>query len=196
MKQSLTLHNHNRLPRRCTPRNVVLTPLKKIHDYYTRHIHYCAGFTHDRRSFLSLQIEIGKSLHLEELWENVCIATGKLEFDMAELHLCRRRRDEGYDGPERVTAGIPEKERRKKRNNGSFQWTRGDFDINQHLCGNALLKLELPLVGVNGSQSMGTLWLVKDLKRNHISHYTLRRVEHLRRTVISTLGKMKIEAER
>ena len=150
-----------------------------------------AGFSHDRRSFLSLQIEIGKSLHLEELWENMCTAAEKLEFDMAELHLCRRRRDEGYDGPESVTAGMPEKERRKKRNNGSLQWTRGDFDINQHLCGNALLKLELPLVGTNGSQSIGTLWLVKDLKRNQITHYTLRRVEHLRRTVISTLGKMR-----
>ena len=35
----------------------------------------------------------------------------------------------------------------------------------------------------------GILWLVKDLKRSDMSHYTLRRVEHLRRTVIGVLNR-------
>jgi UDP-GlcNAc:undecaprenyl-phosphate GlcNAc-1-phosphate transferase len=52
------------------------------------------------------------------------------------------------------------------------------------------LKLELPLID-NGNKMLGTLWLIKDLRRDTISHYTLRRVEHLRRTVIETLGKME-----
>jgi UDP-GlcNAc:undecaprenyl-phosphate GlcNAc-1-phosphate transferase len=150
-----------------------------------------AGFSHDRRSFLSLQIQMGKSGNLEEVWQNLCTAAGKLEFDMAELHLCRRREDKDYDGPGDVRPRIQEKERRKKINGGSFQWTRKGFDINEHICGNALLKLELPLIsGDNGHQCIGVLWMIKDIKRNHISHYTLRRVEHLRRTVNGTLCKL------
>jgi len=52
-----------------------------------------AGFSHDRRSFLNLQIQMGKSGNLKEVWQNLCIAVEKLEFDMAELHLYRRRED-------------------------------------------------------------------------------------------------------
>ncbi|PXF58158.1 MAG: undecaprenyl/decaprenyl-phosphate alpha-N-acetylglucosaminyl 1-phosphate transferase [Deltaproteobacteria bacterium] len=149
-----------------------------------------AGFRYDRRNFLNLQIQMGKSGNLEEVWQNLCTAAEKLEFDMAELHLCRRREDNVYDGPRDVTPRIQKKERRKKRNGGSFQWTRKGFDINKHICGNALLKLELPLISGNGHQCMGILWMIKDIKRNNISHYTLRRVEHLRRTVNSTLGNL------
>jgi len=46
-----------------------------------------AGFTQDRRSFLNLQMEIGKSKNLEELWHNICVALNMLKFDMAELYL-------------------------------------------------------------------------------------------------------------
>jgi UDP-GlcNAc:undecaprenyl-phosphate GlcNAc-1-phosphate transferase len=52
-----------------------------------------------------------------------------------------------------------------------------------------LLKLELPLLG-NGNENFGTLYLIKDLKRDAISNYTLRRVELLRRSVIGTLEKL------
>ena len=61
---------------------------------------------------------------------------------------------------------------------------------------NALLKLELPLVNGNSERAIGTLSLVKDLKRDQISHYTLRRVEHLRRTIVGVLGKFEKQGER
>ena len=63
------------------------------------------------------------------------------------------------------------------------------FDRETDVCGESLLKLELPLLGENKT-TYGTLWLIKDLERDPISHYTLRRVEHLRRTVIGTLEKL------
>ncbi len=69
-------------------------------------------------------------------------------------------------------------------------WTRDGFDSSNDICRESLLKLELPLID-NGNKMLGTLWLIKDLRRDTISHYTLRRVEHLRRTVIETLGKME-----
>ena len=150
-----------------------------------------AGFSHGRRSFLSLQVQMNKSRNLEEMRQNLCKVGEKLEFDMAELYLCRRCEDKAYDGPRDVTPRIQKKERRKNRNGGSFQWTRKDFDINEHIFSNALLKLELPLISYdNGHQCIGVLWMIKDVKRNHISHYTLRRVEHLRRTVNGTLCKL------
>jgi len=37
--------------------------------------------------------------------------------------------------------------------------------------------MELPLIDETG-QSLGTIWLIKDLCRDAISHYTLRRVAH------------------
>jgi len=52
-----------------------------------------------------------------------------------------------------------------------------------------LMKLELPLLD-NSNSSLGTLWLVKDLRREFVNHLTLRRVEHLRRSVVGTLQKL------
>jgi UDP-GlcNAc:undecaprenyl-phosphate/decaprenyl-phosphate GlcNAc-1-phosphate transferase len=153
-----------------------------------------AGLSHDRRSFLNLQVQMDRSRNLEEVRQILCTVGEKLEFDMAELYLCRRREDQAHDGPGDITPRIPEKERRKDRNGGSFRWTRTDFDINEHICSNALLKMELPLISYNnGHQCIGILWLIKDIKRNQISHCTLRRVEHLRRTVNGTLCKLSGE---
>ena len=41
---------------------------------------------------------------------------------------------------------------------------------------------------------LGTLWLVKNLANAPVSDFTLRRVEQLRRTVVSTLEKMRDQA--
>ncbi|MBW1911198.1 MAG: hypothetical protein JRJ11_16955 [Deltaproteobacteria bacterium] len=68
-------------------------------------------------------------------------------------------------------------------------WAREGFDRENDLIGESLLKLELPLLAEE-NKTYGTLWLIKDLKRDSISHYTLRRVEHLRRTLITTLQKL------
>jgi UDP-GlcNAc:undecaprenyl-phosphate/decaprenyl-phosphate GlcNAc-1-phosphate transferase len=54
----------------------------------------------------------------------------------------------------------------------------------------SLLRIELPLVG-NDYTNHGTLLLLKDMHQNGLSHFTLRRVEHLRRTLISTLKKFE-----
>lgn len=74
-------------------------------------------------------------------------------------------------------------------------WSRDGFDVEKDICEECLLKLELPLLRENG-QNLGTLWLVKDLKRDTVTHYTLHRIEHLRRTLISTLTKLQNPAKR
>jgi len=69
-------------------------------------------------------------------------------------------------------------------------WVRDGFDLKKDICEECLMKLELPLLREDG-ENLGTLWLVKDLKREPVTHYTLRRIEHLRRTLIATLTKLQ-----
>jgi len=69
-------------------------------------------------------------------------------------------------------------------------WVREGFDLEKDICEECLMKLELPLLREDGA-FLGALWLVKDLKREPVTHYTLRRIEHLRRTLIATLANLQ-----
>jgi UDP-GlcNAc:undecaprenyl-phosphate/decaprenyl-phosphate GlcNAc-1-phosphate transferase len=72
-----------------------------------------------------------------------------------------------------------------------YLWRRESFDVHRDVCKECLLKMELPLIGEQG-QSFGSIWLVKDLCRNAINQNTLRRVEHLRRTVLGALQELMV----
>ncbi len=129
-----------------------------------------AGLSNERRSFLNLQMQIMQSKSVEDLWNNISDAVEKLDFDMAELH---------FNEKEGVSALVSVK---------VMKWHRclneKGFDFNA----NGQFKLEMPLMA--GQETIyGVLWLIKDLKRSSMSHFTLRRVEHLRRTVIGVLDK-------
>lgn len=130
-----------------------------------------AGFSNERRSFLNIQMQIMQSNTVGELWDNVIVAIEKLDFDVAELYLT---------GEEGVIS---------QTDSANMKWQRhqkeDDFDFNQQ----CQFKLEMPLVAEQGI-TYGILWLVKDLKRSDMSHYTLRRVEHLRRTIIGILNRL------
>lgn len=130
-----------------------------------------AGFSNERRSFLNIQMQIMQSNTVEELWGNVTVAIEKLDFDVAELYLT---------GKEGIIS---------QTDSENMKWQRHqneeDFDFNQQ----CQFKLEMPLVAEQGV-TYGILWLVKDLKRSDMSHYTLRRVEHLRRTIIGILSRL------
>ncbi|MCP4110842.1 MAG: undecaprenyl/decaprenyl-phosphate alpha-N-acetylglucosaminyl 1-phosphate transferase [Desulfobacteraceae bacterium] len=130
------------------------------------------GITHERRSFLNLQVEISQSGNMEDLWTNICRALDRLKFDMSEMHLEHSEI------------------KNQKSKNPQWVWTNNGFDINKDVCKDCLMKLELPLLD-HENKTLGTLWLIKDLRRNSIGHYTLRRVEHLRRTVMATLKRLE-----
>jgi len=70
-----------------------------------------------------------------------------------------------------------------------WSWSREGFDKSNDICNECLFKMEMPLVD-SKEKNLGTLWLIKDLQRDSISHYTLRRVEHLRRSVMGALAKL------
>ena len=146
---------------------------------------------------------------MREMWNNACRALEMLEFDIAEFRFLRRKGDmlmrEGEDKiiereDDDAPAGqshfaeywVSQTERRKNGGKELFLWKRGEIDVTQYAHKRyPLLKLELPLVDITGERAIGVLWLVKDLRRNQISHYTLRRVEHLRRTMIRVLVKLQ-----
>jgi UDP-GlcNAc:undecaprenyl-phosphate GlcNAc-1-phosphate transferase len=141
-----------------------------------------AGISHDRRTFLNLQMEMAAARDLDALWTHVIQALDRLGFDSAEIHL-RVNPDRQHAcspftrpidmNPDLLMATHP------------YVWTRnGSYDF-EKACVENLLRLDLPLID-NGSRSLGHLRLVKDLNRDAISHYTLRRVEHLRRSVMGT----------
>jgi UDP-GlcNAc:undecaprenyl-phosphate GlcNAc-1-phosphate transferase len=140
-----------------------------------------AGLSLERRSFLNFQVAIQNSADLESLWKNLSKAAQWLHFDLVELRMENKLKVDNQGGR-------------------FFWWNKerdedGDDDWGSFLKRKTLMKLELPLTpnksGASGNRgSYGTLWLVKDLKRDPLSYYTLRRIEHLRRTVINTIEKI------
>ncbi len=158
------------------------------------------GLTHDRRSFLNLQIDIHNSRNLEELWQNICKALKVLDFDMSRVKLERLSNGAAEPAcePEDVSGNAPPLpcrldgiEADGHDGNGVFErvWTQNGFASKKDKCEACLLKLELPLLD-DENKSLGTLWLIKDLRRSLFGHYTLRRIEHLRRTMTHTLEKL------
>jgi len=149
-----------------------------------------AGFTRDRRTFLSLQLEIANAVKLNTLWGKICNALDRLEFDMAELVI--HNEEEMNHAATPLKEDIPVDNQNHTccmKNTFEWIWIRETFHPEQDISKPGIFKIELPLLN-NDDKSFGTLWLIKDLQRNTISHYTLRRVEHLRRSIIRALKKI------
>ncbi|MBC2763908.1 MAG: undecaprenyl/decaprenyl-phosphate alpha-N-acetylglucosaminyl 1-phosphate transferase [ANME-2 cluster archaeon] len=149
--------------------------------YWLKDVSDEAGISWERRSFLNFQMAIQNSEDFENMWKNLSKAVKWLNLDLVELR-------------------IENKSRLDSQNAHFFWWNKergddSDDDRDSFLKRKTLMKLELPLTpNVNGPSNdngtYGTLWLVKDLKRDPLSHYTMRRIEHLRRTVIKTIEKI------
>ena len=129
------------------------------------------GLSRDRRSFLSLQIDMNKSTDFEDLWEIFCQTVAMLEFDLVELKL-----NKNFD-------------LLKASDQNRLKWQRDDFNDRVDIENDHFLRLALPLIE-NGNESYGTLRFVKNLRRNPVSHHTFRRVEQLRRSFIGALEKL------
>ena len=151
-----------------------------------------SGISHERRSFLNLQIKTSQSRTITDLWENIAKAALWLEFDVATLYLSSpadRRKASAMSNERRkvprVTASVTQ-----RQGLPNFNWTREGIDPHgQEDCSRNLFRLELPLI-MDTNRSFGTLVLIKDLKTQSVGHYTLQRVEHLRRTVVRTLCEL------
>jgi hypothetical protein len=56
--------------------------------------------------------------------------------------------------------------------------------------GDGLFRIEIPLRVFGDDNFMGKLILVKDLRLSRLHPYTIRRIEHLRRTLIPILKRL------
>ncbi|OPY83107.1 MAG: putative undecaprenyl-phosphate N-acetylglucosaminyl 1-phosphate transferase [Smithella sp. PtaU1.Bin162] len=163
-----------------------------------------AGINPDRRSFLSLQVEVSRSNSLDDLWENVCMILDRLKFMKGEFHL-----SESPSGINSKTTGNCENRLEYQKNpenrNGSkrrhisrddaihYAWTCRDIDSKQDTASRNLFKVELPLLN-DGKAYHGKLVLIKDLKSDPLTPYTLRRLEYLRQSMSGALEKMLRES--
>jgi UDP-GlcNAc:undecaprenyl-phosphate GlcNAc-1-phosphate transferase len=163
------------------------------------------GFSRERRSFLSIQIEISASKSMDEVWKNLCRALNVLKFSRAELivgNYNRKLSNDEYRGVERrvgirVNPHHPEidstgRQYLEENEQGKrWIWTRGPYrrstDVENK---NGFLKMEIPLLNESNC-SMGTLVLIRDLRQDPLDPFTIRRVEHLRRTLTNALQKLK-----
>ncbi|HQI24611.1 MAG TPA: MraY family glycosyltransferase [Smithella sp.] len=132
-----------------------------------------AGFSQNRRSFLALQIATSKSKNMDELWHNIVEAMEMLKFHHAKLMV--------IDEPVR-------------------EWTMPEDGEHAYFCApsseaglDGMLRFEIPLREYGSDTFMGKLILIKDLKKGFLKSYTIRRVEHLRRSLIPVLKKLKLK---
>ena len=135
--------------------------------HWLKDISYESGLSHERRVFYNHPMDIAKTKDISHFWEEVCKALQSLEFDLAELAL--------VDQP-------------GTSSNSHFTWYRNGAKAEDLLEATGLLKLEQPLMGSDcTTEYYGTLFLVKDAREKGISHYALKRLEHLRRAMGSKL---------
>lgn len=147
--------------------------LEKILTYF-KDIADEIGLRKGRRAFLERQIAINDAHSSDEMWERIVDACRLLKIDQAEIK---------FDG---VCFEIPSEKR--------YEWKSCEPDAASCDMDHRVLSIELPLV--DPQKRYGTLQLKKDLVVNPITHSTLRRIEHLRRTIVRKLRVLDEEAKR
>lgn len=157
---------------------------------WLRDISDVAGFSSSRRSFLGLQMDAAASKGYEELWLVIGLALEMLEFDYAQLQVNSFGIEENTE-----TSDV----QKKKKEKPDWEWSRNSLHkpgyairmLNQRPR-HCLMRIELPLFLENNT-CFGVLLLIKDVEQKNLSPYSIRRVEHLRRTICSTLQKLKMK---
>jgi len=143
------------------------------------------GVTSDRRTFLDRQLEIGDAPDYDALRQHTMSALELLKIDRAEMRinggLWTMVAEDDYEGSA---------ESRDRKN----EITGQGGDMNQdHRSSDGRLTVYLPLV--NGRKNYGTLYLEKDVVRDPLKPFTLRRVEHLRRSLVAALKRLDEKSE-
>ncbi|MHC1729934.1 MAG: glycosyltransferase family 4 protein [Syntrophobacteraceae bacterium] len=121
------------------------------------------GLNKERRTFLNHQIAINEAVNAEELWDRIIEALELLRIDRAEIR---------FNG---ISFELP----------ADCTWCGRDMGEITRKDQYRVMSLDLPLSDT--TKSYGTLHLEKDLAFDPVRHYTLRRIEHLRRSVVRKL---------
>ncbi|MBA4423883.1 MAG: undecaprenyl/decaprenyl-phosphate alpha-N-acetylglucosaminyl 1-phosphate transferase [Syntrophus sp. (in: bacteria)] len=159
------------------------------------------GLSRDRRSFLSLQIEMDHARSMEELWSDICRALEMMRFDRGELHLYGYGESPGGPAvnPGQISfffGGSPNVDPLPESGYGCRSiriWTREHLDIRDNTGDDGLLRIEIP-IGV-GNPTAAKFVLFKNLTLEPAQPYTLRRVEYLRRSVTGAVKRLNPSLE-
>ncbi|MBN1364682.1 MAG: undecaprenyl/decaprenyl-phosphate alpha-N-acetylglucosaminyl 1-phosphate transferase [Syntrophaceae bacterium] len=172
---------------------------------WLRDLSFEAGLYNERRSFLNIQLQVEQAQDMDTLWKSICLALEMMDFDRGELHLYNCAEDTpvepaftavpAYYGMERrwKVRGYLESNvwtSRKKDDRGIIQtWTRGPYRRREDIEKNSIFRIELPLDADNSD--LGKLIMIKDLSRENIQPYTLRRLGYLRNSIVTAMKKIK-----
>jgi len=133
-----------------------------------------SGLKRDRRTFLSLQMQIASSENIYQLWGRVIQAAKKIHLNAVTL--------DPHPGVFGATT-LP-----------LFIWENGAQGTKEEMAqvDHRSLRVEVPIAS-NGT-IYATLTLSKSLKHGNDDRFVLRRVEHLRRTITGTLEKLGVRS--
>jgi UDP-GlcNAc:undecaprenyl-phosphate/decaprenyl-phosphate GlcNAc-1-phosphate transferase len=145
---------------------------------YIRDVADGMGLKKDKRIFLNQQVTINFSQNHEEMWSRIVEALQFLRIDCAELYL--------PEGPASANGNGEGGEVSR------YSWCNPDLLSPLDAHDDRVLSINLPLT--DNEKSYGRLILKKDLIHDWNSHYTLRRVEHLRRSIVRRLKAFEGEA--
>ena len=157
-----------------------------------------AGLSNERRTFLSIQIDIGRSGNMAEMLNHVSQALRLLDFDFASLYLNNPAHNKPDALFEELTDGHSAERRKTPVSISSVSMRKNPPDWvcslepaknEADLCSRCQFRLEMQLLGKDDA-NYGTLLLLKDLKRSPMENFTLKRVESLRRSIIGALDKL------
>ena len=153
-----------------------------------------AGLSRKRRSFFDIQIQIDKSTTLPELWCGVEKASLVLKFINCAIYL---HKNGLYLNGEEKTA----KNRRRisalsstvtlRKSPPDWSWINPEMELDEN--NRSLFRMEVALTDKN-SNKFGTLVMIKDQSLSPVDHYTLKRIEQLRRSIIKALNRIQQES--
>lgn len=155
------------------------------------------GISRERRSFLSQLFRISRAGTIEEVWTGMEKVFALLEVDQCMLYL-----GNGWASGSFTQENPPENAGNRRitplemssiclRDTPSdFKWLRPGFEPSNDSCSRFLYRLELPLTDTRSHQVYGTLVMIKDGYHGTISHYSLKRIEHLRRAAVNRMAGM------
>jgi len=147
-----------------------------------------------------MQIEIISSKSVEDLWSNMDCAMEMLEFDISKVYL-------NFSWVGAIPPKVPKKSKNKSNRRKihlskasasmrqvqpDWYWSTVSSADETQINSRNLLRIELPLINATGT-NLGVLVLLKNMREIPLSRHTLRRVEHLRRTLTDTLERMQQE---
>lgn len=159
------------------------------------------GISQARRSFLDIQIMLCRSRTVDEIWHHLTMAMDVLNFDQVMLYVDPKRTPKEMadqsvcyaNGYSRRATSLDIASVCMRQVPPEYKWMRKVFKECYHPCSRSLFRLELPLEVKDNPNKFGTLVFIKDNRLGCISHFALKRVEHLRRSIISTFGEIQYE---